>query len=148
MFLVYSSFLPWAPPPKVTGIEGINLLFILNKSIHRSRAGVSESSPYTTPAVPFDSPEDISCAFRRSVSFFFSFVGAKRTNSSKTAEIFCAKYSYKAKQHPIIRLLRLPFSPASRYFGLSLLDSNRLGQVPREVDVEALHDGEPVGNEL
>ena len=30
----------------------------------------------------------------------------------------------------------------------ALLDSNRLGQVTGEVDVQTLHDSEPVGNEL
>ena len=31
---------------------------------------------------------------------------------------------------------------------VGLLDCHRLGQVAREVDVEALHHGEPVGDEL
>jgi hypothetical protein len=32
--------------------------------------------------------------------------------------------------------------------GLSLLDGDRLGQVAREIDVQALKNSEPVGNEL
>jgi hypothetical protein len=32
--------------------------------------------------------------------------------------------------------------------GASLLDSDRLGQVSREVNVEALENGQPVGNQL
>lgn len=30
----------------------------------------------------------------------------------------------------------------------NLLDSDRLGQVTREIDVESLQDGQPVGNQL
>lgn len=30
----------------------------------------------------------------------------------------------------------------------ALLDGNRLRQIAREIDVQALHDGKPVGNEL
>lgn len=32
--------------------------------------------------------------------------------------------------------------------GYPLLDSHRLGQVPREVDVQTRTDGQPVGNQL
>jgi hypothetical protein len=35
-----------------------------------------------------------------------------------------------------------------RHFAPSLLDSDRLGQVTREVDVETLQNSQPVGDEL